>query len=280
MTGPLSGRVVLITGGSRGFGRTLAIEFCRAGATVAVTARSRDGLEAVVGEARALGGDARAFVADVTDADAMADACERIEQEIGRADVLVNNAGVSTTFAPFAETDLDAWWETVDVNLRGTAIATRFVLPGMLERGSGRVISITSRAAVHQWPLASAYVVSKAGVVKLMENLAAETRGTGVALFSFDPGILTIGLTETLFAQEPASGSREEMVTQWFREQIAGGRSFEATASAAAVVALASGAADELSGRHLSMYDDLDDVFARASHIARTDALYLRRLPE
>ena len=280
MTGALSKRVVIITGGSRGFGRALAIEFCRAGATVALTARTRGGLESVADEARAAGGEAHTFVADVTDAAAMAEACDRIEREIGDADVLVNNAGVSTTFEPFAETDVDAWWETVDINLRGTAIATRRVLPGMLGRGGGRIISITSRAAVHQRPLASAYVVSKAGVVKLMENLAAETLGTGVALFSFDPGILTIGLTETLFSQEPAPGSREEMVTRWFRQQIAGGRSFEAAASAAAVVALASGAADELSGRHLSMYDDLDDVFARASDIAPTDALYLRRLPE
>lgn len=278
MTDGLADRVVVITGGSRGFGRALANEFAGRRARVALTARSREGLDAVAAEAGAHGVAVRGYEADVTEPAAMAAALAAISDELGPPDVLINNAGVSTArMENFAETDLDDWWQTVDVNLRGTAIVTRLVLPGMLERNRGRVISITSRAAVHQWPLASSYVVSKAGVVKLMENTAAELRGTGVTAFSFDPGILRAGLTDAVFEWEAEPGSNEALVKEWFVGQIAAGRSFDPAESARVVADIASGAVDALTGRHLSMYDDLDDIFGNPAEIAATNRYYLRR---
>ena len=103
-----------------------------------------------------------------------------LRHQLGPVDLLVNNAGILGPAGPLWELELDEWWTTMDVNVRGLVLATQLVLPDMVAAGRGRIINITSQAGVHRWPLASAYSVSKAAVVKLTENLALETRRHGV----------------------------------------------------------------------------------------------------
>ena len=117
----------------------------------------------------------------------------------------MNNAGVIGPIGPLWEVDAEAWWATFDVNVRGILLGTQLVLPSMVARRRGRIINITSQAGVHRWPLVSGYSVSKAAVTKLTENLAQETSRYGIGVFSVHPGLLPIGMSETVAAHEPAT---------------------------------------------------------------------------
>jgi NAD(P)-dependent dehydrogenase (short-subunit alcohol dehydrogenase family) len=141
----------------------------------------------------------------------------------------------------------------------------------MVARRRGRVINVVSNAGVARWPYGSAYAVSKAAVIKHGENLAAEVRRHGITVLNFHPGILEIGLTETLFDADPPPGSYEAMVTVWFRRQIAEGRSIDAEASAAQLARLAGGVADALTGRYLTAYDDIEGMATDGAKLAETD---------
>lgn len=261
--------LALVTGAGRGYGAMLARALAAAGHEVAVLGRNRSDVEAVAGE---IGG--VPLVADVLDEKALDAAVSALVAGHGPVDTLVNNAGVSGSFGLAWELDRDDWWRAVEVNVRGTHNATTAVLPSMLERGSGRIVNVVSHAGVARWPYGSSYAVSKAAVIKYGESLAAELKRRGVAVLNFHPGILEIGLTANLFASDPAPGTTMHMVAQWFRQQIAAGRSIDAEVSAAKLVRLASGDFDILSGRYLTAYDDLDDILRRAPEIAERDDLY------
>src|SRR5205807_4856663 len=128
----------------------------------------------------------------------------------------------------------------------------------MIQRGRGRILNITSEAGVFRWPLYSAYAVSKAAVVKYSENLAAEVRRHGVSVFSVHPGLLPIGLSGPALASTAPAGSAEHTAFAWVRRQLAEGRGVDPSEAARLVVRLAAGDAGGLSGRDLSVHDDLD----------------------
>jgi NAD(P)-dependent dehydrogenase (short-subunit alcohol dehydrogenase family) len=109
----------------------------------------------------------------VTDQQAVAGAVDALGRQLGSADLLVNNAGVSGPFGDAWEVDAGEWWRAVEINLRGAYLCSRAVLPAMAARGAGRIVNITSQAGVYRWPQVSAYSVSKAAVIKFTENLAA-----------------------------------------------------------------------------------------------------------
>ena len=140
----LVGRVALVTGGARGLGRVYALALAEAGAVVAVAARSADLLAETVTEIEAAGGRAVAVPTDVAHRPAVDALVAEVERRLGPVDVLVNNAGIGGPFGPFADTDPDAWWRCLEVNLRGPALCARAVLPGMLLRRRGRIINVTS----------------------------------------------------------------------------------------------------------------------------------------
>jgi NAD(P)-dependent dehydrogenase (short-subunit alcohol dehydrogenase family) len=178
----LDGRTALVTGGGRGLGRAIAHALADDGAKVSVMARSADEVRVV---AREVGG--TAVVGDVTSADDVAAAVA----QIGEVDVLVNNAGVVWPLGRTVDVDPDEWAAAVGINLVGAFRITRAVLPGMVRRGWGRVLSITSGAALPPgMPSASAYSVGKAGLEMLTASLAAELRGTGVTVNAVRPGVV------------------------------------------------------------------------------------------
>ncbi len=276
-------QVVLITGASRGIGRATAERFAAEGARVALLARSATGLQETLAVVRDAGGEGGAFSADVTDERAVAEAHREIESSLGPVDVLVNNAGVGGPTGEMWDVDPDAWWQTVDVNLRGTFICSRTVLPAMVQRGQGRIVNVVSNAGAHRWPYFTAYAVSKAAVIKLTESLAAETRAHGVSVFAAHPGLVRAGLTDAALADgpRPAAGSLEGRVQAWFDRQLAEGRTVSAEEAAAFMVDLASGRADALSGRYIAIEDDLDALVQRAQEVVRDNlhALKVQRLP-
>jgi NAD(P)-dependent dehydrogenase (short-subunit alcohol dehydrogenase family) len=256
----LDGTVSVITGGGRGIGRVLAQALADAGAAVGVIARSGAELTETVRLVTASGGTAAAACADVTDQRTAADAIAALRRHLGPVDLLVNNAGVSGPVGDAWQVDADNWWRAVEINLRGVFLCSRTVLPAMTARGAGRIVNITSEAGVFRWPQVSAYSVSKAAVIKFTENLASEASRSGVQAFSVHPGITPIGLSERALAGAAPPGSAEARMHAWVRQELRAGHGAEPALVARLVTRLAAGDADQLSGCHLSVHDNLDAI--------------------
>ena len=275
----LAGRVALVTGASRGLGRLIAGALADSGAAVGLVARSAGPLNRARDELAYAGGTTAAVTADVTDPDALAAAVEQVEGELGPIDVLVNNAGITGPAGALGQADPGPWWRATEVNLRSVAACTRLVLPSMMARRHGRIVNITSNAGACRWPLASVYAASQAAVIKLTENLAAELTGTGVAVFSADPGLLPLGLAEPALADRAPEDEAVAAIKSWIRRELEQGRGASPDAAARFVLRLARGDCDALSGRHFTVHDDLDVLIETALQISQRD-LYLLRRPE
>jgi NAD(P)-dependent dehydrogenase (short-subunit alcohol dehydrogenase family)/ubiquinone/menaquinone biosynthesis C-methylase UbiE len=272
----LRGHVVLVTGGGRGVGRLLARTLAEAGATVALIARSSDELATTVEQIQDAGGVAVAASADVTDETAVTAALAQLRAQLGPVDMLINNAGINGPMGVLWETESAEWWRTLEVNLGGAFVLSRMLLPDMIAAGRGRIINITSNAGVYRWPLVSAYVTSKAALIKLTETLAAETVKHGVSVFSVDPGLLPIGLSDAALMSTAQPDTAEGRVFGWIRGQLKAGRGADPDRAAQLILELASGRGDCLSGRHLTVADDLDALLGRSDEIQRSDLHTLR----
>jgi NAD(P)-dependent dehydrogenase (short-subunit alcohol dehydrogenase family) len=265
-----------VSGGGRGVGRLLGTRLADAGAAVGLIARSPDELAAAVGEISGAGGIAAGAAADVSDKRAAAAAVAELRRRLGAEDILINNAGISGPIGPVWQARADDWWRAVEVNLGGAFVLTQLALAHMIAAGKGRIINITSYAGVYRWPLMSAYAASKAALVKLTETLAEETRPHGVSVFSVDPGLLPIGLGEAALRATAGRQTPAGRVQGWIRDQFAAGRGADPEQAARLIVALASGHADRLSGRHLSVTDNLGALLPRIDQIERDDLHTLR----
>ncbi len=270
----LDGQVALVTGAGRGIGRAIALALSEAGAAVAVCARSADEVTGVAREIADRKGRALAVACDVLHRQEVEDMVAAVEAAIGPVDLLVNNAGQFGPVGPIAATDPDQWWQALEVNLRGPLYCARAVLPGMLTRGHGRIVNVSSGAGFAAIPMLSAYAVSKAALYRLSENLAAETRELGVMVFAINPGLVRTAMSGS------ALSCGEPSIEQWFKDAFAGQEDVSPAAAAALVVCLASGAADVLSGRYILAAEDVAQMVARANEIQEHDLYVLRAQSE
>jgi NAD(P)-dependent dehydrogenase (short-subunit alcohol dehydrogenase family) len=277
----LADSVALVTGGGRGVGRVLALALAGAGAGVGLIARSADQLAESVQLIEAAGGVAVAASADLSDPEAAATAVKKLRHELGPVDLLVNNAGICGPIGPAWEVGEEDWWRTVEVNLRSVSLCSRLVLPEMVARRRGRIVNLTSQAGVFRWPSVSAYSVSKAAVVKFTENLGHETGRYGISVFSVHPGLLRIGLSVPALAGAASADSAEGLMHAWVRRELAAGRGAEPHQAVELLLRIATGEVDRLSGRHLSVHDDLDALLSRTEDVLRDDlsVLRIRSLP-
>jgi NAD(P)-dependent dehydrogenase (short-subunit alcohol dehydrogenase family) len=273
----LSGHVAIVTGGGRGIGRLVAEALARAGAAVAVTARSGDQLAETVASITGEGGTAIALPGDVSDPDSVTEAVHQVEGRLGPVDLLINNAGISGPVGPIWEVDAGEWWRTFGVNLQGVFLFAHAVLPGMVARRAGRIINVASNAGAFRWPLVSAYAVSKSAVIKFTENLARETKDHGVKVFAVHPGLLPIGITATVLHGSFPSETPAGRVAAWARRRLDEGHGATPESAVELVLVLSSGKADSLSGCYLSVHDDLRAIVTRAREV-RADDLYTLQL--
>ncbi|WP_207102982.1 SDR family oxidoreductase [Paracoccus shandongensis] len=179
----LDGKVVLVTGASRGIGAAAALAFAEAGATVGVMARNQDGVRDL---AARIGG--IALAGDVARAGDMERAVAAMGDRWGRLDVLVNNAGVIGPMADIASADPTVWGQAIDINLKGVFHGMRAVLPMMRAQGGGTVLTVGSGAAHAPREGWSAYCASKAGAWMLTRALDHEARAQGIRAISLSPG--------------------------------------------------------------------------------------------
>lgn len=206
----LTGKTALVTGGGRGIGRGIALALAALGANVAVLARSADQVNRVAEEVRAKGVEALAVTGDVADYESMQRAVERVQRELGEIDILVNNAGVVTPIDALVNTDPAAWVQTQAINVNGCYYLMRLIMPGMLARGFGRVINISSGAARGTGVRhLGAYSVSKAALDMLSRSAGAEVDGTGVTVNSVYPGTVDTEMV-TVVRETPAEHASQQ----------------------------------------------------------------------
>ena len=194
--GRFEDQVVVITGGSKGIGLGVAERMAAEGAQVVIWSRSD-----AEGAAERLGQGALGIPTDVASEDAVSAAFAATIDAFGKIDVLVTSAGLPATLVPTAELTLAAWQTVMDVNLNGTFLCCRAVLPGMIARDSGRIVTVSSHAGKESQPLIASYSASKAGVIALTKALGRELATTGVRVNCFAPGAIDTPMTQNLPAE-------------------------------------------------------------------------------
>ncbi len=187
----LSGKIAVVTGGTRGIGLAIVERMVKSGARVAVWDRERIGKES---KAEAAG--AAPIAVDVSDAGAVARALAETEARVGAVDILVNSAAIGGVNTTVAQYPLDEWRAVIDVNLTGTFLTCRAVVPGMEKRGYGRIVNIASIAGKEGNPNACAYSASKAGVISLTKSLGKELAATGVRVNAIAPAVIETEMLE------------------------------------------------------------------------------------
>jgi 3-oxoacyl-[acyl-carrier protein] reductase len=239
----------LVTGAGRGIGANIARELAGAGWEVTVTARTPDEVEQVAAEI-----DGRAVVGDVSKREDV----ERMLGEAGPIDLLVANAGVAL-WEDSWETDVDQWWHVLEVNVLGAYLTVRLALPGMIERGGGRIVITGSGASYLPGSTSGAYAASKAAVGRFGEVLAAQVKDDNVKVFVISPGLVRTEMTDQFGDDAP-----------WTPPELA----------PRLVLELASGRFDALSGRYIhAEHDPPDELERRIPRILDEDlnAIRLRR---
>jgi NAD(P)-dependent dehydrogenase (short-subunit alcohol dehydrogenase family) len=240
----LNGKTALVTGGSRGIGRSAALALAKAGADVAVVGRDSSQLGKVASEIKKLGRRSFEMMVDLEDVSSIQPMVQRVEQELGAVDILVNNAGVNQV-EPSVDVSPQTWDRLMNVNLRATFFCAVAVARGMLQRRSGKIINVASEAGLNGLANHAAYGASKGGVIMLTKDLAVEWGPSNVQVNAVCPGATATGMT--LPAMEVAE-SRASILGRGVSPRIT-----EPDEVAAAIVYLASREADMVVGQALSI---------------------------
>ena len=279
MTAVLEGRAAIVTGGSHGLGLEIARRFVASGARVLICARDSSALDRARVELESIASDPgsiEAAAVDVALPEAVEGMVARALERFSRIDVLVNNAGVYGPKGPIEDVAWDEWDQAIRVNLLGSVLCCRAVLPNFRANGYGKIIQLSGGGATSPLPRLSAYAASKAAVVRFAETLAEEVRGTGIDVNAVAPGALNTRLLDEVLDAGP------ELVGDSFYERAleqrsSGGTPLELAARLA--VFLASADSDGITGKLISApWDPWTELAAHADALRETDVYTLRRI--
>lgn len=188
-------KVVFLTGASSGIGEALALAMTKRGATLGLLARREDLLKELAEKCERNGGKARYFAVDVTDAKSVAEAAESLQNEFGKVDILIANAGIGGNNSETRNLNPQAVAQVININLLGAVNAVSGVLPAMLENKSGQLVAISSLAGFRGLPKSAAYSASKAGMTAFFESVRLDVQTKGVAVTIIQPGFIKTPLT-------------------------------------------------------------------------------------
>jgi NAD(P)-dependent dehydrogenase (short-subunit alcohol dehydrogenase family) len=237
----LAGKTALVTGASRGIGRAIAVGYARAGADVAIAARTAEALAGTKAAVEALGRKAFVVTADVTDRDAATAMVHDAIAALGHLDVVVNNAGGTSFMVPFTDLRFDGWTKVLRLNADSVVHVMQAVGPHLLERGSGSVVNVASVAGLGGSPMVAPYAAAKAAVISVTRSVAIEWASRGVRVNALCPGWTATDLNRTLWETPEISDA--------MTAQIPMGRWAQPEEMVGAAVFLASDGASYLTGQ-------------------------------
>jgi NAD(P)-dependent dehydrogenase (short-subunit alcohol dehydrogenase family) len=211
--GELEGKVAIVTGGGRGIGRSIALTYARAGASVLVAARTVGPLEQTCADIERAGGRAAFIRTDIATESDCEKMVSRAIEAFGRLDILVNNVGIAGPTAKITDISLAEWQESLDINLTGCWLASRAALRQMAAQRSGNVVNISSLAGRQGYPLRTPYAATKWAMIGLTQSLALEWGREGIRVNAICPGpVAGERIALVIKARAAASGMTEEQV--------------------------------------------------------------------
>lgn len=193
MAQSLKGKVAFITGAGRGIGKAVAVALANEGVNVGLLARTEGALQEVAKEVEALGVKAAYATVDVSSLEEVEQAISTLTNELGKADILINNAGIGK-FQSLLDMDPEEWKQIIDVNLMGPYYVTKAVLPQLIEKNGGDIINISSTNGLNGAATSSAYSASKFGLIGMTESLAQEVRRNNIRVTSLTPSTVATEL--------------------------------------------------------------------------------------
>lgn len=275
----LEGRGILITGATQGLGREIGRACVAAGASVFLCARSAEMLEQTQRELALQASKGQQVLAQVADVSNVNDALRLVEsarRALAHLDGLVNNAGVYGPKGLTEDVEWTAWKQTIEINLLGTVLVSRAVLPIFRQQGYGKIVNLSGGGATTPLPRLSAYAVSKAAVVRFTETLAEELRGTAVDVNAVAPGALNTRMLEEVLAAGP-NGVGQDFYKRSLKQKQQGGVPLKK--GAALCVFLLSNLSDGITGRLISaVWDPWESLPERREELKPTDVYTLRRI--
>jgi len=275
----LKDKVAIVTGAGRGIGKAIALAFAREGANVAVVSRTLSEVEETAAQIEALGKRALPLKVDVSKREDVENMVKSTLEEFAKINVLVNNAGILGPIGPLVENDINHWIETIDVNLIGTFLCCKAVLPFMIKQGGGKIITLSGGGAAYSRPRFSAYAASKAAVVRLTETLAEELKEFNIQVNAIAPGAINSSMQKQILNAGNTAG---EIALVDAEKIIRGGKGASPELAASLAVFLASEESDGLTGRLLSaVWDDWRRIDVKKLNEIELKGLYtLRRIDD
>ena len=275
----LQGRTAIITGASQGLGLEIAMRYVAAGASVIICARDEGMLsEAADVLKRSASNDQVIFhmVADVAESESVDALIDFAIDKMSRIDILVNNAGIYGPKGPTDSIDWVQWVRAINVNLLGSVLMCRAVIPHMKRQGYGKIVQLSGGGATNPLPNLSSYAVSKAGIVRFIETLAIEAAEYGIDANAIAPGALNTRMLDEVLASGPEAVGNE-FYERALQQKASGGAGLEKGANLA--VFLGSAGSDGITGKLISaIWDPWEELDRYKADLEDSDIYTLRRI--